>query len=102
MGKTEGRLQSHKDVVMAKLIEVEDELHNMDKVLEQFAGHGHASGDFIGLNNVFNVIQNNSHESFSKESEESMQAFFDVMQRREMLPKERADILMNGMNICYL
>lgn len=81
---------------MAKLIEVEDELHNMDKVLEQLAGHGHASGDFIKLDNVFDVIQNNSHACFSSETEESMQAFFDIMQDREMSPKERADILMNG------
>ena len=41
---------------MALLIEVEDELHNMDKALEQLAGHGHASGDFIKLDNVFDVI----------------------------------------------
>lgn len=84
---------------MALLIEVEDELHNMDKVLEQLAGHGHASGEFIKLDNVFDVIQNNSYECFSSESEETMQAFFDIMQRREMSPEERADILMNGMVI---
>lgn len=35
---------------MALLIEVEDELHNMDKALEQLAGHGHASGDFSHFN----------------------------------------------------
>ena len=29
---------------MALLIEVEDELHNMDKALHLLAGHGHASG----------------------------------------------------------
>ena len=79
---------------MALLIEVEDELHNMDKVLEQLAGHGHASGEFIKLDNVFDVIQNNSYECFSSESEETMQAFFDIMQRREMSPEERADILL--------
>ena len=62
-----------KDMVL--LIEVEDELHNMDMALEQLAGHGHASGEFIKLDNVFDVIQNNSHECFST-SEESMQAFF--------------------------
>ena len=83
-----------KDMVL--LIEVEDELHNMDKALEQLAGHGHASGDFIKLDNVFDVIQNNSHECFSSESEESMQAFFDIMQSREMSPEQRADILMSG------
>ena len=49
---------------MALLIEVEDELDNMDKALEQLAGHGHASGDFIKLDNVFDVIQNNSHACF--------------------------------------
>lgn len=87
---------------MAKLIEVEDELNNMDKVLEQLAGHGHASREFIKLDNVFDVIQNNSHESFSKESEEIMQAFFNIMQRREMSPEQRADILINGMNVCNL
>ena len=81
---------------MALLIEVEDELHNMDQVLEQLAGHGHASGEFTRLDNVFDVIQNNSHACFSKESEESMQAFFDIMQDREMSPEERAEILMNG------
>ena len=81
---------------MAKLIEVEDELHNMDKVLEQLAGHGHASGDFIKLDNVFDVIQNNSHACFSRESDDSLQAFFNIIQSREMSPEQRADILMNG------
>lgn len=41
---------------MALLIEVEDELHNMDKALEQLAGHGHASGEFVKLDNVANSI----------------------------------------------
>lgn len=81
---------------MALLIEVEDKFHNMDKALEQLAGHGHASGVFIKLDNVFDVIQNNSHQCFSSESEESMQAFFDIMQDREKTPVERAAILLNG------
>ena len=81
---------------MAKLIEVEDELHNMDKALEQLAGHGHASGEFTKLDNVFDVIQNNSHACFSSTSEETMQAFFDIMQDRDRTPEQRADILING------
>lgn len=81
---------------MALLIEVEDELHNMDQALEQLARHGHASGEFIELDNVFDVIQNNSHECFSSESDETMQAFFDIMQDRDRAPEERAEILMNG------
>jgi hypothetical protein len=82
---------------MALLIEVEDELYNMDKALEQLAGHGHASGEFTKLDNVFDVIQNNSHPCFSSESEESMQAFFDIMQNKDKTAEERAEILMNGM-----
>ena len=41
---------------MALLIEVEDTLADIDEVLEQLAGHGHASGEFIKLDNVFDVI----------------------------------------------
>lgn len=65
---------------MALLIEVEDELHNMDKALEQLAGHGHASGEFIKLDNVFDVIQNNSHKCFFSKTDETMQAFFEILQ----------------------
>lgn len=81
---------------MASLIEVEDELHNMDKALEQLAGHGHASGEFIKLDNVFDVIHRNSHEYYAEQSDERMELFFQILMSREISPEERADILMNG------
>ena len=81
---------------MASLIEVEDTLHDMDKALEQLAGHGHASGDFIRLDNVFDVIHRNSHEYYASDAEDRMQLFFQILMNRERLPEERADILMNG------
>ncbi|MCM1158990.1 MAG: hypothetical protein NC348_10885 [Clostridium sp.] len=83
---------------MVSLIEVEDELHNMDKALEQLAGHGHASGDFIKLDNVFDVIYRNSHKYYAEQSDEDdrMQLFFQILMNREKSPEERADILMNG------
>lgn len=81
---------------MALLIEVEDELHNMDKALEQLAGHGHAIGEFIKLDNVFDVIHRNSHVYYTDQSDERMQLFFQILMSREMTPEERADILMNG------
>ena len=68
----------------------------MDQALERFAGHGHACGEFIKLDNVFDVIQNNSHKCFSSTTDETMQAFFDIIQDRNMTPEERADILMSG------
>lgn len=81
---------------MASLIEVEDELHDMDKALEQLAGHGHASGEFIKLDNVFDVIHRNSHKYYTEQSDERMQLFFQILMNREMSPEDRADILMNG------
>lgn len=80
---------------MALLIEVEDELHNMDKALEQLAGHGHASGDFDKLDNVFEVICRNSHEYYN-ESDESTELLYQILRSRELTPEERADILMNA------
>ena len=81
---------------MALLIETEDTLESMDRVFEQLAGHGHACGDFGKLDNVFEVIQNNSHETFSCETEDKMEKFFKVLLDREKTPEERAVILMNG------
>ncbi len=81
---------------MALLIEVEDTLEDMDETLRQLTGHGHASGDFIKLDNVFDVIHRNSHEYYTVESDERMQLFFQILMSREMTPEERADILMNG------
>lgn len=84
---------------MALLIEVEDELHDMDKALEQLAGHGHASGEFTKLDNVFDIIHRNSHEYYTEQSDERMQLFFQILMSREISPEDRADILMNG-TIC--
>ncbi len=53
-----------------------DTLHDMDKALEQLAGHGHASGDFIKLDNVFDVIHRNSHPYYTEQSDERMELFF--------------------------
>ncbi len=81
---------------MVSLIEAEDDLHDMDKALEQLAGHDHASGEFIKLDNIFNVILRNSHEYYREQSEEKMQLFYQIIMSRNMPPEDRADILMNG------
>ena len=80
---------------MILLIEVEDEIYRMDKALEQLAGHGHASGEFSKLDNVYSVIQNNSHPSFHG-SDLADKAFHEVITNREMTPMERAGVLMQG------
>ena len=80
----------------ALLIEAEDTLDDMDKVLEQFTGYGHTEGDFIKLDNIFEVILKNSHKYYSENSEEKMQLFLGILMNRDKTPEERADILMNG------
>lgn len=81
---------------MALLIEVEDTLDDMDKALEQLAGHGHANGVFIKLDNVFEVIYRNSHTVYSGNPEEGQELFFQILMSRNLTPEQRADILMNG------
>lgn len=81
---------------MALLIEVEDTLNDMDNALEQLTGYGHANGEFVKLDNVFNVIQNNSHKYYADKAEDKTQLFMSILIGREKTPEECADILING------
>ncbi|RKI38481.1 hypothetical protein D7V86_19570 [bacterium D16-51] len=80
---------------MMRLIETEDEINQMDKVFEQLAGYGHASGDFIKLDNVYDVIQHNAHPAYSG-SEEADLKFIEILYDRKRTPDERAEILLRG------
>ena len=81
---------------MALLIEVEDTLEDMDETLRQLTGYGHANGEFIKLDNVFEVIYRNSHTVYSGNPEEGQELFFQILMSRNLTPEQRADILMNG------
>lgn len=81
---------------MILLIEAEDEIYRMDKALEQLAGHGHASGEFSKLDNVYSVIQNNSHPSFHG-SDLADKEFHKVITNREKTPEERAEVFLSGL-----
>ena len=81
---------------LIRLIEHEDELYKMDKVLEQLTGHGHADGEFLKLDNAYSVIQNNSHPSFHG-SDMADEVFHKVLTNRERTPEERAEILRNDL-----
>ena len=81
---------------MALLIEVEDTLEDMDETLRQLTGYGHASGEFIKLDNVFDVIYRNSHTVYSGNPEEGQELFFQILMSGNLTPEQRADILMNG------
>lgn len=81
---------------MALLIGVEDELADMDRALEQLTGYGHSTGEFIKLDNVFDVIYRNSHIVYSGNPEKGQELFFHILMNRDLTSEQRADILMNG------
>lgn len=81
---------------MALLIEAEDALADMDKVLEQLAGQGHANGEFIKLDNVFEVIYRNSHVVYTRNPNEGQELLFHILMNRNLTSEQRTDILMNG------
>jgi len=64
--------------------------------LEQLTGSGHATGEFIKLDNVFEVIYRHSHETYSGNPEEGQELFFHILMNRDWTAEQRADILMNG------
>lgn len=78
------------------LIETEDELYEMDKALKQLTGQGHGNGNFGKLDNVYKVIQNNSHPSYSG-SEEADEKFHAIISNLNKTPEERAEILRNDL-----
>ena len=80
---------------MIRLIETEDEIHQMDKVFEQLTGQGHANGDFIKLDNVYDVIQRNAHSVYIG-SEEADLKFMEILYDKQKTAVERAEILLGG------
>lgn len=52
-------------------------------------------GDFIKLDNVYDVLQHNAHPTYS-ESEEANQRFLEILYNKKRKPDERAKILLSG------
>lgn len=85
---------------MELLIEAEDAINNMDRVLVQLTSMGHSEGMFNKMDNVYEVIMNNSHEYYQKAKKENNDKieslFYYIMNNQELLAKDRADILLTG------
>lgn len=85
---------------MELLIEAEDAINNMDRVLVQLTSMGHSEGMFNKMDNVYEVIMNNSHEYYQKAKKENNDKieslFYYIVNNQELLAKERAEILLNG------
>ena len=85
---------------MTLLIEAEDAINNMDRVLVQLTSMGHSEGMFNKIDNVYEVIMNNSHEYYQKAKKENNDKienlFYYIVNNQELLAKDRAEILLNG------
>lgn len=85
---------------MELLIEAEDAINNMDRVLVQLTSMGHSEGMFNKMDNVYEVIMNNSHEYYQKAKKENNDKieslFYYIVNNQELLAKDRAEILLNG------
>ena len=85
---------------MTLLIEAEDAINDMDRLLVQLTSMGHSEGMFNKMDNVYEVIMNNSHEYYQKAKKENNDKienlFYYIVNNQELLAKERAEILLNG------
>lgn len=85
---------------MELLIEAEDAINNMDRVLVQLTSMGHSEGMFNKMDNVYEVIMNNSHEYYQKAKKENNDKieslFYYIVNNQELLAKNRAEILLTG------
>ena len=61
---------------------------------------GHSEGMFNKIDNVYEVIMNNSHEYYQKAKKENNDKieslFYYIVNNQELLAKDRADILLTG------
>ena len=81
-------------------IEAEDAINDMDRLLVQLTSMGHSDGLFNKIDNVYEVIMNNSHEYYQKAKKENNDKieslFYYIVNNQELLAKDRAELLLTG------
>lgn len=81
--------------VMLVMAELSDYWVDLEIATQNWANKEHILYK-LHLDNVFNVIQNNSHKYYADKAEDKTQLFMSILMGREKTPEERADILING------
>ena len=96
--REEIRAMDKKDMTL--LIEAEDAINDMDRLLVQLTSMGHSDGLFNKIDNVYEVIMNNSHEYYQKAKKENNDKIesllYYILNNQELLAKDRAEILLAG------
>lgn len=83
---------------MMLLLEVEDELWEMDKVMKRLTGMGYQEGAFYNIGGIYEVIRNHVHSSYLEfpEEEDTERVLIEIIDNKELTVEERVDQLLNG------
>lgn len=83
---------------MILLIQAENQLQEINWLFEMICGLGYQNGKFIHLDNVYEVLRNNSNSYYVEvlPEEESDAVLYAVIENRDMTLEERADLLLSG------
>lgn len=83
---------------MILLIEVEDELWEMDKVMRRLTGRGLQEGAFNNIGGIYEVVRNHVHSSYLElpEEEDTERVLIAIIDNKELTVEERVDLLLSG------
>lgn len=89
---------------MTLLIEAEDAISDMDRLLVQLTSMGRSDGMFNKMDNVYEVIMNNFRKYYQKTKKENNDKieglFYYIVNNQELLATNRAEILLEGKVRC--
>ncbi|MCI8507045.1 MAG: hypothetical protein HFJ06_00575 [Lachnospiraceae bacterium] len=83
---------------MMLLVEVEDELWEMNKVMRRFTGMGLQEGAFNNIGGIYEVIRSHVHSSYLElpEEEDTERVLIEIISNMELTVEERVDLLLSG------
>ncbi|MDE6626603.1 MAG: hypothetical protein K2K56_09570 [Lachnospiraceae bacterium] len=83
---------------MILLVKAQEDILKMDILLKRLTGLGHSNGEFINLDNIFEVIRNNVHCSYhskyNKTDCELDDKIYDIITKKNMTAEQKAAILL--------
>lgn len=83
---------------MILLIQAENQIQEINWLFEMVCGLGYQNGKFIYLDNVYEVLRNNSNSYYTEVLPEgkSDAVLYAIIENRDMTLEKRADLLLSG------
>ena len=87
---------TQKDMIL--LVEAQEDIFKIDILLKKLTGLGHSSGEFINLDNIFEIICNNVHRSYyskyNKTEYELTDKIYNILTAENMTAEQKAALLL--------